>query len=101
MKSLTRNENGTGFEWKFNLPSLIKNYNKISGPVIANKPFTGKALFINGEKSNYINSSNYVDVVSLFPNHELSEIKGAGHWVHADKPNEFLDAVISFLNSNN
>ncbi len=101
MKSLTRNENGTGFEWKFNLQSLMKNYDKISGPVGADKPFTGKALFINGEKSNYINSSNYVDVVSLFPNHELAEVKGAGHWVHADKPSEFLDAVLSFLNSTN
>jgi len=98
MKSLSRNESGEHFEWKFNLPALIKNYDKISGIVTGEKPFTGSTLFIKGEKSNYINSSNYAEITQLFPNHQLLEIPGAGHWVHADKPQEFVDAVMAFFN---
>ncbi|MFN8323317.1 MAG: alpha/beta fold hydrolase [Chitinophagales bacterium] len=98
MKGLTRPENGAdGFIWKFNLSSLYHNYDSISGSVYCDKPFMGSTLFIRGARSNYINSSNYSDIHHLFPNHELSEIKNAGHWVHAEKPTEFLDEVIKFL----
>lgn len=98
MKGLTRPENGAlGFAWKFNLPALLRNYENISGAIQADKPFTGPALFIKGARSNYINSSNYSGIDELFPNHELSEIKDAGHWVHAEKPSEFLTEVIKFL----
>ncbi|MCW5907670.1 MAG: alpha/beta fold hydrolase [Chitinophagales bacterium] len=97
MKNLTRNENGTGFRWKFNVESLFENYAAISGAITSAKPFAGETLFIKGEHSNYINASNYSNINSLFPHHQLSEIKGAGHWVHADKPEEFVNEVKGFL----
>ncbi len=97
MKNLTRNEVGSGFRWKFNAESLRENYDVISGEVDGDKPFTNPTLFIKGEKSSYINSSNYPDILRLFPNHELAEIKGAGHWVHAEKPGEFSAVVSEFL----
>jgi pimeloyl-ACP methyl ester carboxylesterase len=97
MKNLTRNESGNGFRWKFNAESLWNNYDIVSGEVDAPEPFTKPSLFIKGEKSSYINSSNYASVLRLFPNHELAEIKGAGHWVHAEKPQEFTAVVSDFL----
>jgi pimeloyl-ACP methyl ester carboxylesterase len=97
MKNLTRNESGDGFRWKFNAESLWNNYDIVSGEVDAAEPFTNSTLFIKGEQSSYINSSNYADILRLFPNHELAEIKGAGHWVHAEKPQEFTAVVSDFL----
>lgn len=98
LKGLQRSDlRQTGFEWKFNLEALQRNYNKISDAELLSKPFTGEALFIKGEKSNYINSSNYPSVTKFFPRHQLAEIKGAAHWVHAEKPVEFTAEVFRFL----
>ncbi len=33
----------------------------------------------------------------MFPKAELEMIPGAGHFVHADKPKEFLEIVKKFL----
>jgi esterase len=98
MKGLQRAEpSESGFHWKFNLESLSKNYSQIAAGVSSSKPFAGEALFIKGEKSSYINPENYTTIEKLFPNHQLTEIKGAGHWVHAEKPAEFVEEVERFL----
>lgn len=99
MKGLTRAEESyTGnFMWRFNLEALHNRYSEISKEITGNKPFTGKTLFIKGEKSNYINAGNFSFVSELFPNNELTEIKNAGHWVHAEQPVEFLKVVTEFL----
>ena len=97
MKGLVRDANGEHFEWKFNLKSLYENYGEISRSLQSSHPFQGPTLFIKGEKSNYINASNYSALESIFPNNHLAEIKGAGHWVHADKPVEFIAEVERFL----
>lgn len=98
LKGLQRAEPGQpGFQWKFNLKSLHKNYNKISEAITASKPFVGQTLFIKGEKSDYISAVNRDSIAKLFPNYQVSEIKGAGHWVHADKPEEFIQEVMRVL----
>ncbi len=100
LKSLQRNDaSEPGFRWKFNVESLYKNYSNISAGITSSKSFTGEALFIKGEKSNYINPENYFFIEKYFPNHQLTEIKGAGHWVHADKPKEFMEEVMNFISS--
>ena len=33
-----------------------------------------------------------------FPNSVVLTIKGVGHWLHAEKPDEFYEAVIEFIN---
>ncbi len=97
LKGLNRDKTGTHFEWKFNLESLYKHYTEISGAITSIKPFSGEALFIKGEKSLYINAENYLSIQQLFPDNKLVEIKGAGHWVHAEKPQQFTEEVIRFL----
>lgn len=97
MKGLNRDVSGKHFEWKFNLESLNKHYPDISAAITSLKPFTGETLFIKGEKTPYINSENYSSINHLFTNNQLTEIKGAGHWVHAERSTEFLAAVSEFL----
>lgn len=97
MKSVMRDESGKNFVWRFNIDSLSENFLKISEAITSTHPFTGKTLFIKGEKSNYINAANYNSIAELFPNNQLTEMKGAGHWVHADKPEEFFEVALEFL----
>ncbi|MEI9962505.1 MAG: hypothetical protein WDM76_15720 [Limisphaerales bacterium] len=33
----------------------------------------------------------------LFPQSKIQSIAEAGHWIHADKPAEFLQIVLNFL----
>jgi esterase len=95
MKGLHRNDNNV-FEWRFNVPALWKAYNAISDEVTG-AVFEGKTLFIKGQQSNYITAENYGVINDHFPNNELTEIEGAGHWVHAEKPKEFTEEVMRFL----
>ena len=97
MKGLQRDGAEKNLEWKFNLEALWNHYEEIRDGITAAKPFTGPTLFIKGSKSDYINAGNYPEIAELFPNNEIVEIAGAGHWVQAEKPDEFLGAAMSFL----
>jgi len=96
MKGLYRDDDNK-FQWRFNLQALYDAYDEISSGITSDKPFEGDTLFIKGEKSDYINAANFSEIIDLFPNNELVEIAGAGHWVHADRPVEFINAVEKFL----
>lgn len=58
--------------------------------------YLDKVLFLAGEKSNYIDQQS---VKKLFPNAEIKTIDNAGHWLHAEQPELFCDAVNEFLRS--
>ena len=53
-------------------------------------------LFIRGELSGYILDEDIATLEERFADSQLVTIQGAGHWVHAEAPEEFLDAVLSF-----
>lgn len=44
-------------------------------------------------------ASEYPDILRLFPNSAVAHVAGAGHWVHSEKPYEFLEMVLQFLKS--
>jgi len=84
-------------DWRFNLKVIanqIENAGEaISSDAVCNTP----ALFIRGEKSNYILDDDLDLIMKIFPNSMLETIPEAGHWVHAEKPKEFFDAVVDFI----
>jgi esterase len=96
LKNLGRDAVG-GLFWKIGLRSLAENYLHLREPVFAPVPFAKPALFIRGGKSNYINPEDEPLIHELFPLSEIQTIVGAGHWIHADKPEEFLRLVMEFL----
>ena len=53
--------------------------------------------FIAGELSPYIAPTHETAILHLFPKAKIHVIKGAGHWVHADKPKEFWLLLASLL----
>ncbi len=95
MKSLYRPERGS-FGWRFNLDAIEQNIEQV-GKALEELDFEGETLFIRGGNSNYILDEDWPDIKLLFPNAYLATIDGAGHWLHAEKSNEFVDAVKDFL----
>ena len=96
MKNLSRRYDGNGFEWKMNLPVIKANYEDIIDPIDTYNVYEGPALFIRGGKSNYILDEDKIHIKKLFPYAEFLTIEGAGHWVHADKPQETYNAIAEF-----
>lgn len=96
MKGLTRNSDNT-FSWKFNLESLWENYIKILNSFETKEKFEGETLFLKGEKSKYILDEYLPLIEKNFPNYSLETIENAGHWLHAEQPELFLNAAKSFL----
>lgn len=58
--------------------------------------FEGETLVIAGGRSDYIRPEHRPLFQRLFPAVRFAVIEGAGHWVHAEKPNEFLALVQDF-----
>lgn len=96
MKNLERLEDGT-YTWKMNLDTLHRDYEEIVKPIESDIPFMGKVLVIKGGNSRYISERDEQDFAVLFPNYVLQTIPNAGHWVHAEAPKLFFEAVENFL----
>lgn len=84
--------------WRFNLEVISKNLEAIGESFITkNKIASVETLFLRGEKSNYILDEDREEIKKLFPNAEIKTIANAAHWLHADKPKEFFEEVVSFV----
>lgn len=96
MKNLARNEQQK-FEWKINLDALNNNIGKMGEAMQYEGQYTGPTLFIKGAKSGYFKPGDEETVARYFPNVEWVTLD-TGHWVQAEKPKEFEEAVLNWLN---
>jgi pimeloyl-ACP methyl ester carboxylesterase len=97
LKNLGRDESGA-FQRKMNLPAIQRNYGEIARAIESNHPFAKSTLFIRSSRSGYILDSDVPDIRRLFPQSQIVRIE-AGHWIHAEAPQEFLRIVLDFLGS--
>lgn len=96
LKNLTRTKDGQ-YTWKMNLPLLVRSYQNILDEVTSGHVIDTPALFIRGENSDYVQDADLHIIGEMFSDYRLETIKGAGHWVHADKPNELFEKIIHFI----
>lgn len=97
LKNLMRKPEG-GFGWRINLPVIDQSLEMISGGLVNDGVFEKKTLFIRGSKSDYILDDDREAMKKIFPNSTLVTME-TGHWVQAEKPEEFVQVVLSFLNA--
>jgi esterase len=83
--------------WKFNLKVIAANQDAIGKTCSIKNKIEIPTLFIRGEKSNYILDSDIPEIKNIFPNSEVKTITDAGHWIHADKPGEFVKCLLEFI----
>ncbi|WP_238395722.1 alpha/beta fold hydrolase [Pontibacter pudoricolor] len=99
MKNLYRKDDNT-FGWRMNLDAIEKNYEKVAAEITSEVPFKKHTLFIKGGRSRYIKPEDvYGSIEHLFTLVQVETIPDAGHWVHAEAPNEVYDLVTTFLNA--
>ena len=99
MKNLTRNTDGT-FRWKMNLPAIAEHYQSLLlAPDRKTEIFSGPTLFIRGAQSSYVPVGIDAYIRTQFPQARVITIEEAGHWVHADQPDELMNHIMHFLTS--
>ena len=96
LKNISNDEGGR-LKWKINLKALYENYSTLTAAPPLIKPFEKPALFLRGDRSDYILPDDEPLIRKHFPAAEIITIQGAGHWLHAEKPQEFFEAVREFL----
>jgi esterase len=97
LKNLQRDD-GNRFSWKLNAEALLQNLDNIMEGIDSEtwvaQQITGfPVIFLRGEKSAYIPDSHFAMISRVFPAVQFFTIKNAGHWIHADAPDE----VVSYL----
>lgn len=92
-------ENGK-FRWRINLDAIgdAMDPDGLFGfPDFADRQYDGPTLFIGGTASNYIRPEHHEAIRRHFPNARIEMIEGAGHWVHAERPDEVARLVEGFV----
>jgi len=82
--------------FRCNLKALTEHNVEVGAPLDPFTEYLGPTLFLKGENSGYISNDDLPLIEAHFPNSELIEISGAGHWLHAENPMDFLKACYSF-----
>ncbi|MGD8588949.1 MAG: alpha/beta fold hydrolase [Chromatiales bacterium] len=87
-----------GWVWRLNLPVLKREIAILASfPPLDGKSFPGDALFIYGGNSDYVQGDYFPAIRSSFPFARMRSLAGAGHWVYADQPEGFIQALDAFL----
>ncbi|MBK86786.1 MAG: alpha/beta hydrolase [Flavobacteriaceae bacterium] len=83
--------------FRFNLKHLKTNIGEVGKPLSADCKVLAPSLFLRGSRSDYILSNDQEQISNQFTNSSLFTISNAGHWLHAENPNAFFEAVANFL----
>ncbi|KAI9272189.1 Alpha/Beta hydrolase protein [Helicostylum pulchrum] len=90
-------------EFRFRVPyeTLGRSLQTMGGFIEKTTPFDHPTLFIAGGNSPYYKpfQNQKKEIDALFPNSDLQVVEGAGHWVHAEKPDIVLNLITSFVNN--
>lgn len=84
-------------DYRFNLHSLTENNSEVGEALPSFTHFDGSTLFLRGENSNYVLPEDEKLIENHFSNASIVTVKNAGHWLHAENPEDFYAAVVSFL----
>jgi pimeloyl-ACP methyl ester carboxylesterase len=95
LKNLYRTSDGK-FGWRINLSAINKHIEEMGAGMQYDGTFKGTTLFLMGARSNYFAKGDESIIADIFPNATIKSID-SGHWVQAEKPEEFAETVNSFL----
>jgi pimeloyl-ACP methyl ester carboxylesterase len=101
LKNIVKDNESKQYRWRINATVLYNYINEIVGGVnknwleqkipITNYPVT----FIRGAKSNYILPEDKMLIKETYPDAKIIDISYAGHWLHAEQPGKFVEAVLT------
>ncbi|HEY0046410.1 MAG TPA: alpha/beta fold hydrolase [Flavobacterium sp.] len=96
MKSIYR-KTPTELAFRFNLELFNKKEDAIGEALPQDARFEKSVLFLKGENSRYIKDEDADLILHHFPHAKIEVISNAGHWLHAENPDEFFEKSINYL----
>lgn len=96
LKNLYRTEAGR-FQWRINLPVIRDQIENVGEALPEGSSITLPTLFIRGALSGYIEAKDESIIANHFTNYSIQTVEGASHWVHAEKPQEVVRLIETFL----
>ena len=88
---------GKVLSWRFNLEVISKKIEASGEKIDFSKTINMPALMVRGEFSDYVSDEDIAAFKKVFSLAQAVTIKNSGHWIHADRPEEFFETVIAFL----
>ena len=96
MKNLYWKEKGQ-LALRMNISSLVANVSEVGVPLEEGLSYSGATLFLKGEASTYIQPEDELKIKEHFPLAQVLGVEKAGHWLHAENPDQFLERVLEFV----
>ncbi len=84
---------------RINLEVLKNEVGEVGESLPSYSRFEKDTLFLRGHRSEYIGVGDESIIKNHFPKAKIVTIANAGHWLHAENPKAFFEAVINFVNS--
>jgi len=84
---------------RLHLDALKQNIEEVGKGLPPHATYSGDTLFIRGGASDYIKDSDEAIISDHFKTYTLQTIQNAGHWLHAEKRDEFFEMSLAYLKS--
>lgn len=88
-------------KWQPNLEVLLRALPEVTGwpAELDGRTFAGPSFALRGERSDYVGPDGEAALRRFLPEVGVATVPGAGHWVHAERPAEFLERLRPCLES--
>jgi pimeloyl-ACP methyl ester carboxylesterase len=83
--------------WRIGLGAIDTAMPALEGFPAVTGRYAGPTLFVNGGASEFVLPDHLPRIRALFPAARFATMAGAGHWLHAERPEEFIAMVEPFL----
>lgn len=86
--------------WRVGLDPIRHSIDDIEGWAALPDPYArygGPALFVRGERSDYLRPDHAAAIKGLFPRARFETVPDAGHWLHVEQPDAFNAICAGFL----
>ncbi|XP_067929627.1 esterase YbfF-like isoform X2 [Watersipora subatra] len=103
IQNLTKMDDDKMARWRCNVKAIQANWPEIMKGTLPNATqFNRPTCFIGGGKSPYLREGSYTEenkavILKYFPQAECHVVPAAGHLVHSEQPDVFLERVCTFL----
>jgi len=81
---------------RLNIDILKEASNQVGACLSQEMQYPGRTLFLKGENSGYIETGDELLLRHHFPQNTLVTIEKAGHWLHAENPTAFSQAIANW-----
>ena len=99
LQSLRRD--GDRWRWLLNLELLGRDLDEITdwpaATLADTTAYAGPVLWVGGADSAYVHPDYVAAMDRWFPRNRRVTVKGAGHWVHSEQPEVFVEVLRRFL----